>query len=153
MNTEVMAFFPELQNAERTAQMMARMQNMFAEKGYCYFAVDRLDGHDFIGFIGLCDQTFESDFTPCVDIGWRLSKNHWHQGFATEGAKKCIEYAFNQLRIHSIFSMASVINTKSIAVMKKLGMVEVKQFAHPKLLDDERLKDCILYEIISNHQR
>jgi RimJ/RimL family protein N-acetyltransferase len=146
MNPEAMEFFPELQNAEYTAQMIARMQNMFNEKKYCYFAVDRLDLVEFIGFIGLCDQTFESDFTPCVDIGWRLSPNHWYRGFATEGAIRCLEYASDTLRLNNVKAMAPVINIKSIAVMKKIGMTEVKHFIHPKLLNNEGLKDCVLYE-------
>ncbi len=146
MNSIAMEFFPELQNAEQTFQMIARMQNMFKEKGYCYFAVDRLDLVEFIGFIGLCDQTFESDFTPCIDIGWRLSPNHWHQGFATDGAIRCLEYAYDTLRLNTVKAIAPVINIKSIAVMKKVGMTEVKQFIHPKLLNNERLKDCVLYE-------
>ena len=59
------------------------MQNQFAEKGFCYFAVDKLENSEFIGLICLSEQTFEADFTPCIDIGWRLASAEWNKGNAT----------------------------------------------------------------------
>src|SRR5690606_8882275 len=92
---EVMRFFPEPQTREQTAAVIARMKTEFAKKRFCYFAVDKLENGEFIGFIGLCEQTFKADFTPCIDIGWRLKKEAWNQEFETEGAKKCLDHAFN----------------------------------------------------------
>ena len=69
---EVMQHFPSTATAQQTADFIKRMQIQYTEKGYCYFAVDRLSDGNFIGFIGLSYQTFEADFTPCVDVGWRL---------------------------------------------------------------------------------
>src|SRR4249920_3517830 len=74
---EVMEFFPSVQTREYVADFVKRMQIEFSERGHCYFAVEKLDG-EFIGFIGLHLQTFESYFTPCVDIGWRLKKSVWN---------------------------------------------------------------------------
>ncbi|RZK12370.1 MAG: N-acetyltransferase, partial [Flavobacterium sp.] len=88
----VMEFFPSLQSAEQTDLFIRRMQQQFEEKSYCYFAVDVLDTDTFIGFIGLSDKDFESDFTPSVDIGWRLSEKQWKKGYATEGALACLKY-------------------------------------------------------------
>ena len=97
-------------------------------------------GH-FIGFIGLSEQTFEASFTPCVDIGWRLSKKEWNKGYATEGAKKCLDYAFNHLNIEKVNAMKRPkINLKSVQVMKKAGMQKISDFVHPLLIHDERLK-------------
>src|ERR1700761_6816125 len=70
---KVMEFFPETRTREQTVEFIERMQKQFAEKGFCYFAVDRLDNNDLIGFIGISEQTFEADFTPCIDIGWGLA--------------------------------------------------------------------------------
>src|SRR3546814_9999473 len=90
----VMEYFPSLQDQAETLAFIKRMQLQFDEKGFCYYAVDSLVDGAFIGFIGLSEKTFIADFTPCVDIGWRLAKNAWNQGFATEGAQKCLEHAF-----------------------------------------------------------
>ncbi len=56
------------------------MQFTNQKRGYCYFATDELTSGKFIGFIGLMYQNYEADFTPCVDIGWRLAKKYWGKG-------------------------------------------------------------------------
>lgn len=142
----VMAFFPSLASREQTIAFIHRMQNHFENKGFCYFAVDALDKGEFIGFIGLLEQIYEADFTPCVDIGWRLGTWAWNRGFATEGAKRCLAFAFNELNLEIVNAIAPKINEKSIQVMRKIGMKKVGDFEHPLLLEDERLKLCVLYE-------
>ena len=144
---EVMKFFPKTQTKDETLAFIMRMQNQFTDNGYCYFAVELLSDATFIGFIGLAYQTYEADFTPCTDIGWRLDKKHWGKGYATEGAKRCLEYAFNELELVSIVAVASKTNIASESVMTKIGMTKVREFEHSLLLDDARLRDCVLYEI------
>jgi RimJ/RimL family protein N-acetyltransferase len=145
-DTEVMAFFPGTHTLEQTRAFIERMKKQMADKGYCYYAVDELEAGEFVGFIGLSDQTFEASFTPCVDIGWRLSKNKWNRGYATEGAFSCFAYAFSVLDLACVNAMAPNINLRSVRVMKKTGMKKVSDFIHPLLNDDERLKNCVLYE-------
>ena len=65
---KVMQFFPSIQTKEKTENFIDRMQNQYQEKGFCYFAVEILKTKEFIGFIGLSLQTFETDFTPAIDI-------------------------------------------------------------------------------------
>ncbi len=102
---------------------------------------------NFIGFIGLSEQTYQADFTPCIDIGWRIKSSEWYKGFATEGAKRCLDYALNDLRIEKVYSIAPKINIKSEHVMKKTGMEKQYEFEHPLLMNDIRLKTCVLYKI------
>jgi RimJ/RimL family protein N-acetyltransferase len=144
---EVMAFFPAVSSEEQTREFVERMQRQFDERGYCYYAVDRLDTGDFIGFIGLSLQTFEADFTPCVDIGWRLRRSAWGQGFATEGARRCLEYAFEDLDLICIYAVAPKINSRSEHIMKAIGMEKLKEFSHPLLATDQRLRQCVLYRV------
>ena len=147
-DVDVMHYFPSTQTLQQTAQFIERMQLSFNENGFCYFAVDKLETSELIGFIGLAEQKFEADFTPCIDIGWRLAKSAWNNGFATEGAKRCLEFAFNDLKLEKIVAMAPQINLPSINVMQKIGMKRVLTFYnHPYLQADERLKPCELYEI------
>ena len=110
------------------------------------FAVDKLENGEFIGFIGLSEQTYEADFTPCIDIGWRIKRSEWNKGFATEGAKRCLDYALNDLKIKEIYSVAPKINTKSEHIMKKIGLKKQYEFEHPSLINNERLKICVLYK-------
>ena len=92
-------------------------------------------------------QNYKSDFTPNVDIGWRLRKSFWKKGYATEGAKKCIEYGFKSLGLEKIISVCPEKNSKSKNVMKKIGMNKVGEFNHPKLKDYPELEKCVCYEI------
>lgn len=142
---EVMKYFPAVATYEQTAAFIRRMQDEFAEKGYCYFAVDELSTGLFIGFIGLTWKTFEADFTPCVDIGWRLTPAVWGKGYATEGAIRCLDYAFDTLKLDKVYSMAPKINSTSQRVMQKAGMVQVGEFEHSMLKDYPDLKQCVLY--------
>lgn len=142
---EVMAFFPGTVSRAQTASFVARMQEEYSNHGYCYFAVDELGSGLFIGFIGLSIQTFVADFTPCIDIGWRLHKKVWGRGLATEGAQRCLDFAFHTLKPAQIYAITPAVNLPSIQVMKKIGMRYIKSFIHPKLVADERLKTCVLY--------
>jgi RimJ/RimL family protein N-acetyltransferase len=144
---EVMEFFPAPATLEQTAYFVVRMQQLFAERGHCFFPAFRLADDQLIGFIGLGYQDFAASFTPCADIGWRLGKAYWGQGYATEGAKRCLEYAFDELGLTNVKSIASVVNVKSIRVMEKIGMQKQLYFQHPKLVDYPRIVDCVCYEI------
>ncbi len=142
----VMAFFPQKISRTDTQAFMERMQRQYEQKNFCYFAVDRLDTSAFIGFIGLSQQDFEADFTPCVDIGWRLAGQHWGQGFATEGAGRCLVYAFQKLNLKEVYAFCPQANTPSIHVMRKLGMQQQGEFLHPMLKDSPELQPCVYYK-------
>ncbi|RIW17340.1 N-acetyltransferase [Algoriphagus lacus] len=143
---EVMRFFQKPLSREETQAMMDRMQRMFEERGFCYFAVNLLETKELIGTIGLGWKTFEADFTPCVDIGWRISKKWWNKGLTTEGAIACLEFA-KQKGIREVLSMASIGNTASIQVMKKIGMSHWKDFDHSELQNFPDIQRCSLYRI------
>ena len=144
---EVMEFFPRPATKDETKAFIERMQLQFAQNHFCYFAVERLDNSEFIGFIGLMEQTYPADFTPCVDIGWRLKRTAWNQGYATEGAKRSLDYAFNSLHLDLIYSTAPEVNLKSQHIMLKIGMQKVGEFLHPRLAGNERLEKCAVYTI------
>lgn len=147
---EVMQYFPSIKTYAETADFVKRMQKEYTDKGYCYFAVETLADKKLIGFVGISEQTFESDFTPFTDIGWRLAKSAWGNGYATEGAKQCLEYAFDVLNIYEVNAIAPVVNLPSISVMKKIGMKEIIDFEHPLLIDNIRLKKCLLYRKVKS---
>lgn len=149
MNThqEVMRYFPTIQTAIQCREFIERMETHYRQHGYCYFAVEELATEEFIGFIGLSLQTYDIDFNPSTDIGWRLLPNYWGKGYATEGAKACLNYGFKELNLKEIVSVAPTINLPSLAVMKKIGMVKVKDFKHPLLTAYPELETCSLFAI------
>lgn len=146
-DADVMRFFPKTQGLEETRGFIERMHSEYSEKGYCYFATEILQTQRLIGFVGLFEQTFEAEFTPCVDIGWRLSKEEWGKGYATEGAKACLKYGFNELNLDNIVAVCPTINKPSENVMIKIGMKKQLVFNHPNLKDFPRIEECYMYSI------
>jgi len=120
----------------------------FVENGFTYYATEILDTKEFIGMIGLARQNYTSPFTPAVDIGWRLKREAWGKGYATEGAKRCLDYAFNELDIHEVISICTLRNTKSENVMRKIGMTKIGEFIHPELVDYPQHKEHHCYKIV-----
>lgn len=143
---EVMRYFPNTLTPAASATLMQQFQEHYQECGYTYYAAELLQTGEIIGFIGLKYQDFESSYTPAVDIGWRLRKNFWGKGYATEGAHRCLEYAFDTLGLERVVSACPVINRRSEKVMKKIGMVKKGEFEHPNLKANPELLHCLWYE-------
>ncbi len=149
---EVMEFFPSTLTKEETASQIVRIDNHFKQYGYGLFAIERKDSSQFIGFTGFSHPGFESYFTPCVEIGWRLSKANWNKGFATEATKACLVYGFSKLGFEEVYSFTSVHNLRSEQVMIKAGMTKRGFFDHPAVANGSVLKQHVLYKIESQHK-
>lgn len=96
---------------------------------------------ELMGFIGLKYIDWESNFTPAVEIMWRLGSQYWGKGFATEGAKASLEYGFKQCGLKEIVSFTVPTNVRSLRVMEKIGLKRDLNgdFAHPKIPADHNL--------------
>lgn len=144
-NPKVMQYFPNLLSPQESLAHIRRMNDHFAQYGYGFYAVDLLRNDEFIGFIGFSHPSFKSFFTPCVEIGWRLSDAHWNKGLATEGAQRCIDYAKKELNFPEIYSMTPFQNKPSEKVMIKLGMKRKGSFKHPLIKEGHPLEEHHLY--------
>lgn len=145
-NEDVMRFFPNHLTDTETKSTYNRLVRHQNEHGYCFFATDVLSTGNFIGFIGLVNTRIDVHFTPCVEIGWRLTPTAWGKGYATEGAKACLEWAFKNLDEEAIYSYTPHSNIPSQRVMQKIGMSLVGTFSHPLVLGHE-LEEHVLYKI------
>jgi len=143
----VMEFFPSILPTAETMAMIQRLKAHFDQYGYGFFAIERKDNGRFIGFAGLSHPGFKAYFTPCVEIGWRLSRENWNLGFATEAATACLNYGFEILGMDEIHSFTSVHNARSENVMKKIGMFKQGYFEHPSIEGGHFLKKHVLYRI------
>jgi len=141
----VMEFFPSTVGEAGTQAIVQRIEQHFETYRYTFFSVERRDKGQFIGLIGLMHPSFEAHFTPCVEIGWRLHKDAWGQGFATEGAKACLGYAWRELELQRVYSFTALPNRPSERVMQKIGMRKVGTFEHPQLEEGHWLRTHVLY--------
>ena len=80
-----------------------------------------------------------------TEIGWRLARHAWHHGYATEAALAARAVAFTEVGLPGLWSMTSVLNTPSQAVMRRIGMTEAARFDHPHIPDGSPLKPCVVY--------
>lgn len=145
---EVMRFFPATLDREGSDVMAERIAAQFAEAGFGLWAVEVPGVAPFIGFVGLALQTFPAHFTPAVEVGWRLAREHWGRGYAPEGGRAAVEYGFDVLGLDEIVSMTIPDNTPSQRVMQKLGMTRdpADDFDKPSRTDDQ-LRRHVLYRL------
>lgn len=145
---QVMEYFPSVLNKQQSDQMLDRCATLINERGWGFWAVERLDTQEFIGFTGLHIPTADLPFMPCVEIGWRLASHSWGQGFATEAALGALRMGFKQLELNEIVSFTSVINTRSRKVMERLDMTFNEEFfEHPSLPETSHLRKHCLYRL------
>ena len=143
---EVMKYFPHPLSREESENALKQYQASFNERGYTYYVVEHLTTGEFMGFIGFKYQDFDAPHTPAVDIGWRLRREYWGQGFASEGALRCLKYAFDTLGLERVVSHCPAVNTPSERVMQKIGMQKQGEFHHPALENHPELAPCVWYE-------
>ena len=145
----VMEFMPSRLSREESDRLVDQIESHFRERGYGLYAVELRQDHSFIGFIGLAVPSFPAHFTPCVEIGWRLSADRWGQGLATEGAGEVMRHAFEMLGLEALVSFTVPANLRSRRVMEKLGMTyqPTDEFDHPGLPEDHPLRRHVLYRL------
>ena len=99
-------------------------------------------------YVGIVFQAAAMPNAPFVEIGWRISSNHWRKGYALEAAQASLKFAFETLAVDSVYTITNLNNLPSIGVMKKLGMKNQDQdFDHPALPKEHPLARHCLYGI------
>jgi RimJ/RimL family protein N-acetyltransferase len=147
-DSRVMEHYPaQLTRAQSDAFVLERIIPQFAERGFGLWAVEVPGVAPFVGYVGLDVPSFEADFTPCVEIGWRLAFPHWGHGYATEAAGVAIAFGFERAGLDEIVSFTAQANRRSIAVMERLGMRYAGEFDHPRLPAGHRLRRHVLYRL------
>jgi ribosomal-protein-alanine N-acetyltransferase len=149
-DAEVMRYFPRILTDNETHEMVNRISSHFDKNKFGLFAVENKLTKQFIGYTGFAAPSFESFFTPCIEIGWRFQRAAWGHGFATEAAKACLNYGFGILGFDKVVSFTSTINLRSENVMKRIWMTKTGEFDHPNIDSHSILCRHLLYEITSN---
>jgi RimJ/RimL family protein N-acetyltransferase len=146
---EVMTYFPSTLDRATSDRIIDKAEAAFDAEGFGLWAVERLEDGAFIGFVGLARPTFETSFTPCVEIGWRLARDAWGRGFATEGAVAVRDHAFEVVGLDELLSWTTVANTPSRRVMERIGMTHdpADDFDHPRLPVGDPLRPHVLYRL------
>jgi RimJ/RimL family protein N-acetyltransferase len=96
---------------------MAFLTGHWTLRGYGHWAVEEKSTGSFVGRIGFLNP----EGWPGFEIGWTLGRQFWGKGYATEGARKALDYAFDVLDQSHVISLIHPDNLASIRVAERLG--------------------------------
>ena len=127
--------------------LIARYEAHWAREGFGVWAVETVEGPAFAGSVGLQRVPDALPCAPAVEVVWRLARDRWGHGFATEAAHAALSFAFGTARLDEVVSFTAAGNARSRAVMARLGMTHdpADDFAHPRLAPDDPLRAHVLY--------
>lgn len=143
----VMATLGPLQSREEVAAIISRMQKFQSDLGHCFWVVEHRKDNRLIGWCGLIRGGENTPVAGKLEIGWTLASGYWGHGYATEAANTALDWALSRFPHETVWSITSVSNRKSRAVMDKLGLTYLPEldFDHPKVDPDSNLLRHVTY--------
>ncbi len=152
---EVMEHFPAVLDRGQSDALVERIEAGFEARGFGLWALELRESGEFAGFAGLAVPEFDAHFTPTVEVGWRLSRSAWGNGYATEAGRAALEYGFGQAGLTEIVSFTTAANLRSRAVMERLGMRRdpSDDFDHPDLPPGHPQRPHVLYRTSAGGER
>lgn len=146
---EVMRHLPGVLDRTASDALVDAVEAHFESHGFGVWAIEVAAGAPFIGCVGLMHVGFAAHFTPTVEIAWRLSREAWGHGYATEAAREACRIGLADLELPEIVAFTVPANTRSRAVMTRLGMNHDpnEDFDHPKLAEGDPLQRHVLYRL------
>jgi len=139
----VMEYLPASDRASSDAAVDKMIATETAH-GHCFWAVERKADGKFLGF---CGPMPAREPLNEVELGWRLAREAWGRGYATEGARASLSWCWANLDTPTVMAITVPANTRSRHVMEKIGMayVEGGDFDHPALPEGDPLRRHVLY--------
>jgi RimJ/RimL family protein N-acetyltransferase len=154
---KVREFFPGLLTEEQSSASVRMLEAAYARDAFTMFAAELRSSREFAGFIGMLKMDFAIPGVaqPAVEIGWRLRREVWGQGLATEGAREVVRYAFEKVKLKEIVAITAPANIRSRRVMEKIGMEYRKDldFDHPKIAEGHPLRRHVVYVLTDEKWR
>jgi RimJ/RimL family protein N-acetyltransferase len=136
---EVMRYITYGQPTPRSAYVETHLPRWFAlyeaQPGLGYFAAERRDTGEFLGWFHLRDDRIEPEY---VELGYRFRRAAWGCGYATEGARALLAHGFSGLGLARISARTLLGNRASQRVMEKCGLRRVGEFVYAQDVIDGR---------------
>jgi RimJ/RimL family protein N-acetyltransferase len=145
---EVMRHFVSVLSREESDASIDRWQAKLDAQGWGPWAAELAETGELIGFVGLSQPRRVLPCSPCVEIGWRLTRRFWGRGLATEGAREALRFGFEEAGLREIVSFAALDNLRSRAVMERIGMTNANEdFDHPSVPEGHPTRRHCLYRL------
>jgi RimJ/RimL family protein N-acetyltransferase len=145
----VMAHFPKVLDRAESDALLARLMERWRGEGIAFGAAERRSDGALVGMVGLAQVLFPGPVEGAVEIGWRLAREHWGRGYATEAARAWLARGFDVMRLREVVSFAVPENRASHAVMERLGMTRdpARDFLHPNLPEGNALRPHVVWAL------
>lgn len=146
---EVRRYFSSVATREQALAEAQRARANLARRGWGPWVLEVPGVLPFAGFVGLFVPAWSAHFTPAVEIGWRLPRNAWGQGYASEAAAAAAAFALDLLELDELVAITVPDNLPSRRVMTRIGMQHDAEgdFAHPAIAVDHPFSRHVLYRL------
>ncbi|QNQ11403.1 GNAT family N-acetyltransferase [Sphingomonas alpina] len=146
---EVMRYLGPPLSREAVAVQIARQNALIDETGHCFWALERREDGAFLGFCGVKLGPPGTPIAGQLEIGWRLARSFWGQGYAREAAQASLNWVWANLEATEVAAMTVPGNSASWGLMERLGMTRMveEDFDHPALAEGDPLRRHIVYRI------
>ena len=125
-DAETMQYYPAPYDAAGVQRWIDWTKNNYAQYGFGLWAVILKENGQFIGDCGITMQNIHGQQLP--EIGYHIHKAYWRRGYASEAARKCMEYAFETLNFPAVYSYMNAENAASYGVALKNGMKFIEEY-------------------------
>lgn len=148
-DAEVMATLGPLMSRAESDAMVDRMAAIDAEHGHTFWAVERREDGLVLGFCGLVRGRPGTPILGEPEIGWRLARAAWGQGYAKEAAAASLAWAWANLPDPAVAAITAATNHRSWGLMERLGMARdpASDFDHPMVPEGSPLRAHVTYRI------
>jgi RimJ/RimL family protein N-acetyltransferase len=149
IDPEVRRYLGPLQTRDEIEAAIARQVGHLATVGYCFWALERRADGAFLGFCGLKPGPEGTPIAGQVEIGWRLRRDAWGQGYAREAAVASLIWGWEHLDAEEIAAITVLANERSWGLMERIGMTRdpASDFDHPGVGEGDPLRRHITYRI------
>ncbi|MFI7597992.1 GNAT family N-acetyltransferase [Actinoplanes sp. NPDC049681] len=117
----VREYFPAALTYEQSAGSIEAFRADLDRRGWGWWALELAATGELIGMAGL-DPVEDALPFRGVEVGWRLARQAWGNGYATEAGHACLDFGFDVLGLGEILAICAAGNQRSQAVMHRLGM-------------------------------
>jgi [ribosomal protein S5]-alanine N-acetyltransferase len=125
-DAEVMRHYESPLGHEQSQKALDNTLTAYEKRGYSVLAVERKSDGAFMGHVGLLHWD-DVDGREDVEVAYMLLPVYWGNGYATEAARACKDWAFENLGADRVVSFIVIANEPSIKVAERNGMVRLKR--------------------------
>lgn len=148
-DAEVMRYLGPPMSLSDAQATVARQNAIADDYGSCFWAVERRSDAAFLGFCGIKPGPANTPIADQPEIGWRLARHAWGQGYAREAAQACLDHSWAATDWPRVVAITVSANTASWGLMIRLGMTRVADgdFDHPAVPEGDPLRRHMTYSI------